>query len=212
MDSPVSVVVGITGASGTAYGLRLVEVLLRSGHDVHLLITAPGRLVASMEDKLNLPARPGETRDRLLKRFGPVRGQLTTYGESDWRAPMASGSSGLKAMAVCPCTMATLSAVAMGASRNLLERAADVILKERGKLVLVPRETPFSAIHLENMLGLARMGTVILPACPGFYQSPRSISDLVDFVVGRVLDHLGVEHGLAERWPHTDAGASNTEQ
>ncbi len=208
MDAPKSVVVGITGASGTAYGLRLIETLLQAGHDVHLLITAPGRLVASMEDEINLPARPDEIRNRLLKRFGSVRGRLTAYGENDWRAPMASGSSGLKSMVICPCTMATLAAVATGASRNLLERAADVVLKERGKLVLVPRETPFSAIHLEHMLGLARMGTVILPACPGFYHGPGSIADLVDFVVGRVLDHLGIEHGLGGRWPGPIADTS----
>lgn len=203
---------GITGASGTAYGLRLAEVLLQSGHDVHLLITAPGRLVASMEDDINLPARPREVRDRLLQRFGAVRGQLAAYGENDWRAPMASGSSGLKSMVICPCTMATLSAVATGASRNLLERAADVVLKEHGKLILVPRETPLSAIHLDHMLGLARLGTVILPACPGFYQGPQSIADLVDFVVGRILDHLGVEHRLAKRWPDAAAGASNADR
>ena len=200
-QSPATVIVGITGASGTTYGLRLVEVLLKAGHSVHLLVTAPGRLVASMEDGLNLPARPAEIRQRLLQRFGSVRGELHTFGENDWRAPMASGSSGLRHMAVCPCTMATLSAVATGAGRNLLERAADVILKEQGKLILVPRETPLNAIHLEHMLGLARMGTVILPPCPGFYHRPQSISDLVDFVVARVLDHLGVEHDLVARWP-----------
>ncbi|HYW75175.1 MAG TPA: flavin prenyltransferase UbiX [Gammaproteobacteria bacterium] len=199
--SPQAIIVGITGASGTVYGLRLVEVLLKAGYPVHLLITAPGRLVASMEDGLNLPARPEEIGRRLLQRYGDVRGELHVFGENDWRAPMASGSSGLRHMAVCPCTMATLSAVATGASRNLLERAADVILKERGNLVLVPRETPLNAIHLEHMLGLARMGTVILPPCPGFYHRPESITDLVDFVVARVLDQLGVEHELGARWP-----------
>ena len=196
-----TIIVAITGASGTAYGFRLVESLLHAGRDVHMLITAPGRLVASMEADINLPARPGETRKRLLERFGSAPGTLTVFGENDWRAPMASGSSGLGTMVICPCTMATLSAVATGASRNLLERAADVVLKERGRLLLVPRETPLSAIHLEHMLGLTRIGAIILPASPGFYHHPGSVSDLVDFIVARILDHLGVEHDLAGRWP-----------
>lgn len=196
-----TVIVGITGASGTAYGFRLVESLLQASRDVHMLITAPGRLVASMEMDINLPARPQETRKRLLERFSSAPGALTVFGENDWRAPMASGSSGLRTMVVCPCTMATLSAVATGAGRNLLERAADVILKERGRLLLVPRETPLSAIHLEHMLGLTRIGAIILPACPGFYHRPGSTADLVDFIVARILDHLGVEHDLARRWP-----------
>lgn len=200
-NTPHTVIVGMTGASGTVYGLRLVEFLLKAGHDVHLLITAPGRLVVSMEDGLNLPARPQEIRQRLLRRFGTVRAQLHVSGENDWRSPMASGSSGLRDMVVCPCTMATLSAVATGASRNLLERAADVMLKEGGKLILVPRETPLNAIHLEHMLGLARMGTIILPPCPGFYHRPDSITGLIDFVVARILDHLGVGHELVPRWP-----------
>ncbi len=199
--SPRTVTVGITGASGTAYGFRLVEVLLKAGHDVQMLVTAPGRLVASMEDGLNLPARPAEIRKRLLARFGTVKGTLQVFGESDWRAPMASGSSRLRHMVLCPCTMATLSAVATGASRNLLERAADVMLKERGKLILVPRETPLNVIHLEHMLNLARMGAVILPPSPGFYHRPGSIPDLIDFVIARILDHLDIEHELVARWP-----------
>ncbi len=194
------VIVGITGASGTVYGFRLIEALLQAGRDVHLLITGPGRLVAATEDGIHLPARPEEITRRLEERFGTTPGQLRSFGEQDWRAPMASGSSGLRTMAICPCTMATLAAVATGASRNLLERAADVMLKERGTLVLVPRETPLSAIHLEHMLRLARLGVVILPPSPGFYQGTASVSDLVDFVVARTLDQLGVEHSLGTRW------------
>lgn len=195
-----TVVVGITGASGTVYGFRLVEALLHAGRDVHLLITAPGRMVAAMEDGVTLPARPEEIARRLIARFGETPGTLRAFGEQDWRAPMASGSGGPRAMAVCPCTMATLAAVATGASRSLLERAADVMLKERGTLVLVPRETPLSAIHLEHMLKLARLGVVILPPNPGFYQGGSSVSDLVDFIVARTLDHLGVAHKLGPRW------------
>jgi len=198
MSGPV--IVGVTGASGVVYGLRLVEALLHAGRDVHLVITAPGRMVAALENDLNLPARPDEITRRLVERFGETPGTLRTFGENDWRAPMASGSSGLKAMAICPCTMAALAAVATGAGRNLLERAADVMLKEQGRLVLVPRETPLSAIHLEHMLRLARLGVVILPPSPGFYQQASTLSDLVDFVVARTLDHLGVEHKLGPRW------------
>lgn len=199
-ESADPVIVGITGASGTVYGFRLVERLLAGGRDVHLLLTAPGRLVAAMEDGIRLPARPEESARRLAERFGDTPGTLRCYGEQDWRAPMASGSSGLRTMAVCPCTMATLAAVATGASRNLLERAADVVLKERGTLVLVPRETPLSAIHLEHMLGLARLGVAIVPPSPGFYQRPKSISDLVDFVVTRTLHQLGVRTPEAPGW------------
>lgn len=197
---PKPIVVGLTGASGTAYGFRLIEILLQAGRDVHLVITAPGRLVAATEAGITLPARPVEIERRLRARFGEMPGALRAFGEQDWNAPMASGSAGLKAMVICPCTMATLAAVATGASRNLLERAADVVIKEHGTLILVPRETPLSAIHLEHMLRLARLGVVILPPCPGFYQPPASVADLVDFVVGRALDQLGVEHSLGPCW------------
>ena len=202
------VVVGMTGASGTVYGFRLVKALLNAGRDVHLLITAPGRLVAAMEDGFNLPARPEQITRRLRERFGDTPGGLRSFGEQDWLAPMASGSSRLRAMVICPCTMATLAAVATGASRNLLERAADVMLKERGTLVLVPRETPLSAIHLEHMLSLARLGVVILPASPGFYQPATSVDNLVDFVVARTLDQLGIEHSLGPRWGEASPGST----
>jgi len=134
------------------------------------------------------------------ERFGAADGQIEVFSREDWNAPIASGSSAADAMAICPCTVGTLGAIAAGLADNLIERAADVMLKERRPLVLVPRETPLSAIHLENMLKLARAGAVILPPTPGFYTKPQTVDDIVDFVVARVLDHLGVGHTLVPRW------------
>jgi 4-hydroxy-3-polyprenylbenzoate decarboxylase len=192
--------VGMTGASGAQYGLRLVECLIRSGRRVQLLLSKPALIVIGSETDLPVSARPVEIARTLGERFGATSGQLLAYGPEEWTAPLASGSGAPAAMVVCPCSMATLSSIAAGASRSLLERAADVVIKEGRKLVLVPRETPFSAIHLENMLKLARLGVVILPANPGFYHRPARVEELVDFVVARILDHLGVEHELVPRW------------
>ena len=200
MTRPRQIALGISGASGAPYALRLLEVLLASGIHVHLMVSTAGRLVLATESDLNLPARPVEVEARLAERFGAGAGQLRAYGENDWLAPIASGSNPPDAMVVCPCTTGTLAAIAAGYGRNLMDRAADVVLKEGRKLVLVPRETPFSVLHLENMLRLARAGAVILPPNPGFYHDPESIDDLVDFVVARILDHLDVEHDLGARW------------
>jgi 4-hydroxy-3-polyprenylbenzoate decarboxylase len=194
------VAVGMTGASGAQYGLRLVECLIKAQRRVSLMMSKPAQLVIGLETDLKLPGRPAEIARTLGARFGASDGQLEVLGPEEWTAPLASGSGAPRAMVVCPCSMATLSSIAVGASRSLLERAADVMLKEGRKLILVPRETPLSAIHLENMLKLARLGVVMLPANPGFYHRPRQVEDLVDFVVARVLDHLGVEHRLAARW------------
>jgi 4-hydroxy-3-polyprenylbenzoate decarboxylase len=153
-----------------------------------------------METDIRLPGRSAEMQRVLSERFGAAPGQLHVFGREEWTAPVASGSSAPEAMVICPCTTGTLSAVANGASNNLIERAADVVLKEGRKLLIVPRETPFSVIHLENMLRLARMGVSILPANPGFYHNPTGIDDLVDFVVARILDQLGVEHAISQRW------------
>lgn len=195
-----SVALAITGASGAPYGLRLLECLLGQGVEVHLMLSKPGQLVIGMETDVKLPARPVAMRRFLAERFGAAEGQLHVYDREQWTAPVASGSAVPDAMVVCPCTTATLSAVATGASRSLIERAADVVLKERRQLILVVRETPFSEIHLENMLRLARMGAVIMPANPGFYHRPTRIEELVDFMVARVLDHLGLEQELVARW------------
>jgi 4-hydroxy-3-polyprenylbenzoate decarboxylase len=195
-----SIAVGMTGASGVQYGLRLLECLIKARRRVYLMLSKPAQLVIGSETDLKLPGRPREIARALTDRFGASGGQLQVFGPEEWTAPVASGSGAARAMVVCPCSMATLSSIAVGASRSLLERAADVMLKENRKLILVPRETPLSAIHLENMLKLARLGVVILPANPGFYHRPQRIDELIDFIVARVLDHLGVEQQLAPRW------------
>ncbi len=190
----------ITGASGAPYALRLLDVMLSQGERVDLMISAPGQIVISMETELKLPGQAAGIQRMLTERFGADSDQLRVFGREEWTAPVASGSSAPRAMVVCPCTTGTLAAIAAGTSNNLIERAADVAIKEARKLVLVPREAPFSAIHLENMLKLARLGVVILPPSPGFYQKPESIADLVDFVVARILDQLGIENTLSPRW------------
>lgn len=198
--APQTVAVALTGASGMPYGLRLVECLLEAGCTVWLLYSQVAQVVARQEMGLRLPARAADVQAQLAERFGAPPGRLQVFGREEWFAPLASGSNPADAMVVCPCTMGTLAAIAAGLSQNLIERAADVAIKEGRKLVLVPRETPFSAIHLENMLKLARLGVVILPPSPGFYTHPQSVADMVDFVVARVLDQLRVPHRLMARW------------
>jgi 4-hydroxy-3-polyprenylbenzoate decarboxylase len=201
-----TVALAITGASGTDYALRLLECLISSHTRVWLMISQPGQVVISMESELKLPGRPAEMQRFLSERYGAADGQLQVFGREQWTAPVASGSSAPDAMVVCPCTTGTLGAVASGTSRSLIERAADVALKERRKLILVVRETPLSEIHLESMLKLTRMGAVMMPANPGFYHRPTRIEELVDFIVARVLDHLEIEHALQPRWgiPHQE--------
>jgi len=195
-----TITLAFTGASGMPYGLRLLECLLAAGAQVRLLYSAAAQVVAKQECALTLPAQPREAVRLLSERYRAREAQLEVYAREDWLSPVASGSNPGDAMAICPCSMGTLGAVAAGLADNLIERAADVMLKERRPLVLVPRETPLSTIHLENMLRLARAGAVILPPAPGFYTEPQTIGDLVDFVVARVLDHLAVPHELVERW------------
>jgi 4-hydroxy-3-polyprenylbenzoate decarboxylase len=199
-----------TGASGMPFGLRLLECLLAAGARVDLVYSAAAQIVARQECDLTLPTQPREATRTLGERYGAADGQLVVHAREDWLAPMASGSNPGDAMAICPCTMGTLGAIACGIADNLITRAADVMLKERRALVLVPRETPLSAIHLENMLRLARAGAVILPPAPGFYTHPKSIGDVVDFVVARVLDHLGVPHALTPRWGEARAAGPPT--
>ena len=195
-----TVAVAFTGASGLPYGLRLVECLLAADVRVWLMYSQAAQLVAKEEMDLVLPAQPRETQRLLTERFGAGEGRLTVFGREDWNAPLASGSNPPDAYVICPCSMGTLAKVAAGLADDLIARAADVALKEGRPLVLVPRETPLSAIHLENMLKLARAGAVILPPNPGFYHRPQSVQELVDFVVARILDRLGVEHQLLRRW------------
>lgn len=200
-----TVAVALTGASGMPYGLRLVETLLAGGCRVWLLYSQVAQIVARQEMDLALPGRPAEVEALLGERFGAAPGQLRVFGREEWFAPPASGSNPPDAMVVCPCTMGSLASIAAGLAGNLIERAADVAIKEGRKLILVPRETPFSVLHLENMLRLARMGVVILPANPGFYLRPQSVEQLVDFVVARILDQLGVAHALMPRWGEDEA-------
>ncbi len=195
-----AIAVAMTGASGAAYGLRLLQCLLENGETVYLMLSDAARMVLDMEAGLKLPAATAEAEKALRAHFGVDDHRLQLFGKQQWLAPVASGTNPPRAMVVCPCTIGTLSSIAHGLSDNLIERAADVCLKERRTLVLVPREMPFSEIHLENMLKLARMGAVIMPPSPGFYQNPKSIEDLVDFVVARILDHLDVAHDLLPRW------------
>jgi 4-hydroxy-3-polyprenylbenzoate decarboxylase len=203
---PKTICLAWTGASGMPYGLRLLECLLAAGCRVHLLYSAAAQTVARQEMALELPSRPGEAETLLRQRFAGLPGTLAVHGREAWFSPLASGSNPPDAMVVCPCSMGSLAAIAQGLADNLIERAADVVLKEGRPLVLVPRETPFSVLHLENMLRLARAGAVILPPAPGFYHHPQRVEDLVDFVVARVLDRIGVAHRLMARWGEADAG------
>jgi len=195
-----TVTLAFTGASGMPFGLRVLECLVGARCHVYLLYSSAAQIVAKQECALTIPTQPREAARMFGERFNAQEGQIEVFAREDWNAPIASGSSAADAMAICPCTVGTLGAIAAGLADNLIHRAADVMLKERRKLVLVPRETPLSTIHLANMLALAQAGAVILPPAPGFYNDPKSIADLVDFVVARVLDQLGVEHGLQPRW------------
>ena len=196
-----TICLALTGASGMPYGLRLLEVLLAADCKVQLLYSQAAQIVARQEMDLELPSRPAETKASLLARFPAAKAEnLAVYGKEEWFAPVASGSNPPDVMVICPCSMGTLAAIAQGLADNLVERAADVVIKEGRKLVLVPRETPFSAIHLENMLRLSRAGAIILPPNPGFYHHPKTVEDIVDFVVARILDQIGIPHTLIQRW------------
>lgn len=194
------IVVGITGASGSVYGLRLCEELLKAGRQVTLLLSHSGVGVIKEETGLELKGTEDEVAQRIRDYFHVMGTQLTHYADDNLFAPVASGSAAPDAMIIAPCSMGTLARIACGNSGTLLERCADVMLKERRPLVLVPRETPLSEIHLENMLKLSRMGVRMLPAMPAFYHRPESVDDLVDFVVGKALDALGVANNLFSRW------------
>ncbi|WP_332630093.1 UbiX family flavin prenyltransferase [Halalkalibacter flavus] len=188
--------VGITGASGAIYGVRLVQQLLSESYKVHLILTEAAWRVFQEELLLNTEERDSVIQDL----FGNYGGELHTHHLHDYGAPIASGSYQNDGMIIIPCSMGTLSGIAHGASGNLLERTADVMLKEGRKLVLVPRETPLNQLHLENMLRVSKVGAKILPAMPGFYHLPKTMDDLVNFLVGKALDSLGVEHELFTRW------------
>jgi len=196
-----TITLAITGASGSAYSMRLMEQLLISGQTVNLLISKPGQIVLGMETDLALSSQPAKIHQQLSEYYSLTDpSKLVVYGRDQWTAPIASGTGISQAMVVCPCTTATLASIANGQSKDLLARAADVTINEQKTLILVIRETPLSAIHLEHMLKLARLGVLIMPANPGFYLGVEKVSDLVDFIVGRILDHLDIEHNLTARW------------
>lgn len=195
-----TIAVALTGASGMPYDLRLIECVLLSGARVQVLYSQAAQIVMKQELHLALPSRASDAQQWFCKRFETDASRLQVFGREEWFAPLASGSNPPDAMVVCPCTMGTLASIAAGLSADLIERAADVCIKEGRKLVLVPREAPFSTLHLENMLRLSRMGVVILPPNPGFYHHPETVQDLVDFVVARILDQIGIPQTLMTRW------------
>lgn len=197
--SPPPVVVAITGASGAPYAIRLLESLVAARQSVQLIVSSHGlRLLRTETDIDSVEALRARIGAGDWDRF------VTEFDDNDRGAAPASGSALNAGMVICPCSMGTLSAIAVGSSRSLVERAADVALKERRTLILVPRETPLSAIHLENMLRVTAAGAIVMPASPGFYNRPTAIADLIDFVVARILDHLGVAHTLVTRWGAAD--------
>ena len=192
--------VAVTGASGAPYALKLLQTLVTAGHNIYLCISGDGLSILNDETGLSLKGSETDIQYALEKHLGAKEGQVRYFDEDNMYAPIASGSAKVDAMAVIPCSMKSLSAIANGYATNLIERAADVTLKEKRKLVIVPRETPLSAIHLKNMLTLAKLGCHIIPAMPAFYNHPKGIEDLVNFIVARVLDNMGVENNLSPRW------------
>lgn len=196
----MTISLAITGASGAQYAWRLLEQLLQQGIAVDCCISQAALMVFNVETPHALPGKLAAQQAYVQQAFAHLPGQIRLYGLQDWTSPMASGSSAAKQMVICPCSTGTLSAVATGASNNLIERAADVVLKERGQLILVPRETPLHQVHLQHMLTLTQMGAVVLPAAPGFYHQPKSIDDLVDFVVARILAQLQLPQQLMNPW------------
>lgn len=196
--------IAMTGASGAPYTLRLLEICLQTDIQLQFICSPPAQIVLGMESDLKLTGSPQKIQRQLATWFDTDPSRISVFAKDQWTSPAASGSSVADAMVVCPCTMGTLAAIAAGTSENLIHRAADVIIKEHKKLILVPRETPFSSIHLENMLKLSNLGVVILPPNPGFYQGVSQLSDIIDFVIARILDQLGIENEISPRWgnPH----------
>lgn len=194
------ITLALSGASGAPYALALLQCLVKAGMQVHLLVSSAARVVLATEQGEQWPGKPDQLAAYLCERYGAGPGQIRVYGKEEWFSPVASGSGAPRRMVICPCSMGTVASIASGASDNLIERAADVVIKEKGQLILVPRESPLSEIHLENLLKLARLGVTIMPAAPGFYHQPKTIEDLVDFMVARILDHLGLDQDLVARW------------
>jgi len=194
------IALAMTGASGAPYTLMLLQELLKADCAVEFVYSKPAQVVLGMETDLKPSSSPDELQQTFRHWLGDAQADVRVFGLQQWSAPIASGGGVADAMIICPCSMGSLAAIAHGYSDNLIHRAADVAIKEGRKLVLVPRETPFSAIHLKNMLELSRLGVVILPPNPAFYQGVESIDDLIRFVVARILDQIGVENSLSPRW------------
>ncbi|MDQ6955450.1 MAG: flavin prenyltransferase UbiX [Mariprofundaceae bacterium] len=195
-----AMIIAMTGASGAAYGLRLMQKLLKENIFLHVLLSDAACVVLKQECDLLLPEKAAGKSKMLAEYLGVDATSLCCYEKHDWFSPAASGSSNIRQMVVVPCSMGTLAGIANGISDHLIERAADVMIKERKQLILVPRETPLSAIHLEHMLKLSRLGVDMIPAMPGFYHRPKAIDELIDFMVDRILDHLHVNNAEAKRW------------
>ena len=194
------ITLAITGASGSAYALRLIECLIAANYQLYILCSSAGRIVLDTEVGVKIPSSPDAASKYFTEKYQAKDNQIIVFGKEQWFSPVASGSSAPKKMVVCPCSTGTMAAICHGMSDNLIERAADVVIKERGQLILMIRETPFSTLHLQNMLSLSQQGVTIMPASPGFYHKAETIEDLIDFMVGRVLDHLGIAQDIMPRW------------
>ncbi|WP_276307868.1 flavin prenyltransferase UbiX [Alteromonas flava] len=202
-NTPKQITLAITGASGAPYALRLLEQLIAADYQVYLLVSAAAKVVFATEEGMQIPSGKDKASAWFSEKLRAAEGQIVYCGKEDWFSPVASGSAAPKQMVICPCSTGTLSAIARGGCDNLIERAADVVIKEKGQLIIVPREMPLSSIHLQNMLTLSNLGVTVMPAAPGFYHQPKSISDLVDFVVARILDHLQISQTLVDRWGYS---------
>lgn len=198
-----AITLAITGASGAPYALKLLRELTEHYSKVYLMLSNAARVVLATECGVQVNKSPSVIEQELSQQLNLSAGKIEAFSSDNWMSPVASGSSAPKQMIICPCSTGTLSAIANGASDNLIERAADVVMKERGQLILVPRETPYNTVHLENMTRLSQMSVTIMPASPGFYNEPKSIDDLVDFMVARILDHLDIDHQLGHRWGYS---------
>lgn len=194
------ITLAVTGASGSGYFLRLLQSLVNAQMQIYLLLSDAAKIVLKTECNEDWPEDVSELNNYLVDRFLTKEQQIIALTGKDWFSAVASGSSAPDKMIICPCSCGTLASIAQGLSKNLIERSADVILKERGQLIIMPRETPFSTIHLRNMLSLSEMGVTVMPLAPGFYHQPQTIEDLQDFMVARVMDHLKIPHKIGKRW------------
>ena len=195
-----TVTLGVTGASGSGYFLRLLQSMVNANVKVYLILSEAAKIVLKTEVDEDWPSEIDALNEFLIPRFNAKKNQVVALTAKDWFSPVASGSSAPKKMIVCPCSCGTLASIAHGLSNNLIERAADVVFKEKGQLIVMPRETPFSTLHLKNMLTLSELGATVMPLAPGFYHKPTSIDELHDFMVARVMDHLKIEHQSSKRW------------